>query len=67
MEINKICVLGAGLMGAGIAQVSADAGFEVSMRDIEARFVQGGLNIIQKNYERAINKGNQTLGSSLAF
>jgi 3-hydroxybutyryl-CoA dehydrogenase len=57
MEIKNICVLGAGLMGAGIAQVSAEAGYEVSMRDIEDRFVQGGLNIIKKNYERAISKG----------
>jgi 3-hydroxybutyryl-CoA dehydrogenase len=57
MEIKKICVLGAGLMGSGIAQVSAEAGYEVSMRDIEDRFVQGGLNIIKKNYERAIGKG----------
>lgn len=60
MEIKKICVLGAGLMGSGIAQVSAEAGFEVSMRDIEDRFVQGGLNIIKKNYERAIGKGKMT-------
>jgi 3-hydroxybutyryl-CoA dehydrogenase len=60
MEIKKICVLGAGLMGAGIAQVSAEAGYEVSMRDIEDRFVQGGLNIIKKNYERAISKGKMT-------
>lgn len=60
MEIKKICVLGAGLMGAGIAQVSAEAGYEVSMRDIEDRFVQSGLNIIKKNYERAISKGKMT-------
>ena len=60
MEIKKICVLGAGLMGSGIAQVSAEAGYEVSMRDIEDRFVQGGLNIIKKNYERAIGKGKMT-------
>ena len=60
MEIKKICVLGAGLMGSGIAQVSVEAGCEVSMRDIEDRFVQGGLNIIKKNYERAISKGKMT-------
>lgn len=60
MEIKKICVLGAGLMGSGIAQVSAEAGYEVSMRDIEDRFVQGGLNLIKKNYERAISKGKMT-------
>lgn len=60
MEIKKICVLGAGLMGSGIAQISAEAGYEVSMRDIEDRFVQGGLNIIKKNYERAISKAKMT-------
>ena len=48
MEIKKICVLGAGLMGSGIAQVSAEAGYDVSMRDIEDRFVQGGLEYHQK-------------------
>jgi len=60
MEVKKICVLGAGLMGSGIAQVFAEAGYEVSLRDIEDRFVQGGLNIIKKNYERAIGKGKMT-------
>jgi 3-hydroxybutyryl-CoA dehydrogenase len=60
MEVKKICVLGAGLMGAGIAQVASEAGYEVSMRDIEDRFVQGGFNIIRKNYERAISKGKMT-------
>ncbi|MBM4340717.1 MAG: 3-hydroxybutyryl-CoA dehydrogenase [Deltaproteobacteria bacterium] len=58
--MKKICVLGAGLMGAGITQVCVEAGFEVSMRDIEARFVQGGLNIIKKNYDRAVSKGKMT-------
>jgi len=57
MEIKRICVLGAGLMGAGIAQVAAEAGLDVIIRDIEDRFVQGGLNTIKKNYERAIGKG----------
>jgi 3-hydroxybutyryl-CoA dehydrogenase len=60
MEIRKICVLGAGLMGSGIAQVAAEAGYTVTLRDIEDRFVQGGLNLIKKNYERAIAKGKIT-------
>lgn len=60
MEIHKVCVLGAGLMGSGISQVAAEAGFEVSMRDIEDRFVQGGLTTIRKNYERAVGKGKMT-------
>jgi len=67
MEVKKICVLGAGLMGSGIAQVSAEAGYEVSLRDIEDRFVQGGLNIIKKNYERAISKGKMTKEQADAF
>ena len=60
MEVKKICVLGAGLMGSGITQVFAEAGYEVSMRDIEDRFVQGGLSMIRKNHERAISKGKMT-------
>jgi 3-hydroxybutyryl-CoA dehydrogenase len=67
MEIKKICVLGAGLMGSGIAQVSVEAGYEVTMRDIEDRFVQGGLNIIKKNYERAISKGKMNKEQVDAF
>jgi 3-hydroxybutyryl-CoA dehydrogenase len=47
-------------MGAGIAQVAAEAGFDVTLRDIEERFVQGGLNTIKKNYERAISKGKMS-------
>ena len=57
MEVKKIAVLGAGLMGAGIAQVAAETGFQVSMRDIEDRFVQNGLANIRKNLERAVSKG----------
>lgn len=56
MEIKKIGVLGAGLMGSGIAQVAAETGFQVTMRDIEDRFVQNGLNSIRKNLERAVSK-----------
>jgi len=47
-------------MGSGISQVAAEAGYQVSMRDIEDRFVQGGLTTIRKNYERAVGKGKMT-------
>jgi len=60
MEIKKIGVLGAGVMGSGIAQVSAETGFQVYLRDIEDRCVQGGLNTIRKNLEKAISKGKMT-------
>jgi len=57
MEIKKICVLGAGIMGAGIAQVCAKAGFEVYIRDMEDRFVENGLTTIKSNLDRAVSKG----------
>jgi len=57
MQIKKICVLGAGLMGAGIAQAAAQAGFDVSIRDVEDRFVENGLASIKGNLDRAVSKG----------
>jgi 3-hydroxybutyryl-CoA dehydrogenase len=52
--------LGAGLMGNGIAQVCAQAGYEVTMRDIEQRFVDGGMSSIKKNLNRDMEKGKIT-------
>jgi 3-hydroxybutyryl-CoA dehydrogenase len=60
MEIKKVCVLGAGLMGNGIAQVCAQAGFQVTMRDIEQRFIDGGMKAISKNLGRDVEKGRRT-------
>ena len=56
MEIKKVCVLGAGLMGNGIAQVCAQAGYEVTMRDIEQRFIDGGMNTIKKESQPRCGK-----------
>jgi 3-hydroxybutyryl-CoA dehydrogenase len=60
MEIKNVCVLGAGLMGSGIAQVCAQAGFKVAMRDIEQRFIDGGMKTISKNLGRDVEKGRKT-------
>lgn len=60
MEIKKVCVLGAGLMGNGIAQICAQAGYEVALRDIEQRFVDGGMVTIKKNLGRDVQKGKMT-------
>jgi 3-hydroxybutyryl-CoA dehydrogenase len=60
MEIKNVCVLGAGLMGNGIAQVCAQAGFQVTMRDIEQRFIDAGMNTIKKNLSRDVEKGKKT-------
>ncbi len=59
MEIKRICVIGAGLMGNGIAQVCANAGYQVSMHDIEQRFVDNGMNTIKKNLAREVEKGKR--------
>ena len=48
-EIRKVAVLGAGIMGNGIAQVSAQAGFQVAMVDIEDKCLQRGLDAIRKS------------------
>ena len=60
MKIEKVCVIGAGLMGNGIAQVCAQAGFAVAMRDIEQRFIDQGMGNIRKNLERDVTKGRKT-------
>jgi 3-hydroxybutyryl-CoA dehydrogenase len=60
VDIKKICVLGAGLMGNGIAQVCAQAGFEVAMRDIEQQFIDNGMNTIKRNLSREVEKGKRT-------
>lgn len=58
--IKKIAVLGAGLMGNGIAHVCAQAGYEVKMRDIDQKFIDNGLATIKKNLERGLKKGTIT-------
>ena len=57
MEIKKIAVLGAGLMGHGITQVAATAGFEVNMRDIEESFLSSGMEKIKWSLGKFAQKG----------
>ncbi|BBO77847.1 3-hydroxybutyryl-CoA dehydrogenase [Desulfosarcina widdelii] len=57
MEIKNVCILGSGLMGSGIAQVCAQAGYSVALYDIEQRFIDNGLKIINKNLTRNVEKG----------
>jgi len=61
MEIKKITVLGAGLMGHGITQVAAQIGkYEVTMRDIEQGFVDNGMNMIRESLQRFVKKAQIT-------
>lgn len=57
LEIKKVAVLGAGTMGNGIAQVFAQAGFPVMMRDIDDKFVQKGFDTIKKSLGMMAKKG----------
>jgi 3-hydroxybutyryl-CoA dehydrogenase len=61
MEIKKIAVLGAGLMGHGITQVAAQIGkYAVNMRDIDQKFVDGGMNMIRDSLQRFVKKNQIT-------
>ncbi|MBN2568813.1 MAG: 3-hydroxybutyryl-CoA dehydrogenase [Deltaproteobacteria bacterium] len=60
MEIKNVCVLGAGLMGSGIAQICAEAGYSVAMRDLEQRLIDGGMNNIRKNLSNDLKKGRRS-------
>ena len=53
----KVMVLGAGTMGAGIAQTFAQSGHEVILRDLEQKFVDKGLKVIVRNLDRSLSKG----------
>ncbi|MGB3261116.1 3-hydroxybutyryl-CoA dehydrogenase [Paenisporosarcina sp.] len=60
MTIQKVLVIGAGQMGSGIAQVCAQAGFDVKLNDMKEEFFQRGLTTIKKNLSRNVEKGRMT-------
>ena len=57
MEVRKIAVLGAGLMGHGICQVAAQAGYQVRLRDIKQEFLDKGMSMIQRSLSKFQSKG----------
>ncbi len=60
MGIQKVMVIGAGQMGSGIAQVCAQAGYEVKLNDMKQEFFERGLGVITKNLARDVEKGRKT-------
>lgn len=60
MAIQKVMVIGAGQMGSGIAQVCAQAGYEVILNDIKQEFWERGIEGITKNLSRDVEKGRKT-------
>ena len=60
MELKRITVLGAGLMGTGIAQVISSAGFAVTLRDISKKILDQSNDKIGKQLNRLVEKGKVT-------
>ncbi|MFQ5986425.1 MAG: 3-hydroxyacyl-CoA dehydrogenase family protein [Thermoplasmata archaeon] len=59
-DVQRICVLGAGTMGAGIAQTCSVAGFSVAMRDLTDEFVEGGFRRMRVPLEKRVARGKMT-------
>lgn len=60
MEIRKVGVLGCGLMGSGIAQVAASAGFETVVREVSEDLIAKGFAGIEKSLAKFAEKGTIT-------
>lgn len=67
MGIQKVLIIGAGQMGSGIAQVCAQAGYEVKLNDIKQEFFDRGLGAITKNLTRDVEKGRKTENEKAAI
>src|SRR2546422_3912840 len=57
MEIKKVGVLGCGLMGSGIAQVAATASFDVTVLEVEQKFLDRGFAGVEKSLAKFAEKG----------
>jgi len=60
MEIDQVGVVGCGLMGSGIAEVCARAGYQVVVCEVNTEFLEKGLSRIQKSLSRAVARGKTT-------
>jgi enoyl-CoA hydratase / 3-hydroxyacyl-CoA dehydrogenase len=56
--IKKVTVLGSGIMGHGIAQVSASAGYSVALRDVEESFLEKAMSKIKWSLTKLVEKKN---------
>ncbi|MBW2334312.1 MAG: 3-hydroxyacyl-CoA dehydrogenase family protein [Deltaproteobacteria bacterium] len=64
--MKKITVMGAGFMGSGIAQVAAQAGYNVILNDVTQQNVENGMENISKNLERRVGKGKLSVDTKLS-
>ena len=66
MEIKKVGVLGCGLMGSGIAQVAATAGFDVTVLELEQKYLDKGFAGIEKSLVKFVERGPEKGGITAA-
>ena len=66
MAIERVAVAGCGLMGSGIAQVCAQAGFPTVVREVNDELVAKGLKGIEKNLDRLVEKGTISAADGIA-
>lgn len=59
--MQKICVIGAGTMGAGICQVLAQSGYDVILKEIKEEFAEKGIGLIDKNLAKLVAKERMTV------
>ncbi|MDQ2082953.1 3-hydroxybutyryl-CoA dehydrogenase [Xanthobacteraceae bacterium Astr-EGSB] len=67
MAIQKLLIVGAGQMGAGIAQVAAGIGIDVTLQDIKSEFVDRGLKGIDKGLAKLVEKGKMDAAAKSAL
>ena len=67
MDIQRIGIVGCGLMGAGIAQVAAEAGYTVVAKEVDAPLLEKGLARITAQWDRAVAKGKRSPEEVAAF
>ena len=58
MEIKNVLVMGSGVMGSGIAQVAAQAGYKVTIEDISEEYIKKGVASIDRSLSRGVKKGS---------
>jgi 3-hydroxybutyryl-CoA dehydrogenase len=63
VDIQKVGVVGCGLMGSGIAEVAAKANFDVVVREVSDELIEAGRQRIRKSLERAVEKGKLTVAN----
>ena len=60
MTIRKVCVIGSGTMGSGIAQVAAQAGYQTTMVDVQQEFLDRGMSMIKASLGKFVQKDKIT-------